>query len=447
MAEYAFFAKKADRWGKDMASLWGNFNICPQLHWLELPCHSQAELFSISSLKVWGVHKNPTATLLLVWVEDVKRDRCYSISLVWVHPNQVRAATMEEAVDKLTAFTSSGANWSYALAQLCNDPHHAPLPKNKHLGVLPWGKAQETFSGWISQLEVYQLLAASPQVVYPIGLNGYDELIITTLPEPLDSSISLMTSEHIYLGIDIPSPPDKKMPPLKDIPTILVTSPPKSEGSMTIEVSNLLSRAVLEASSCESQHSSQRRPTTAVIFMSPPQKPEDLPWPADTSSQASIDEGEASLEDVPSNISPIAASSRSGSISPRVDLVELWTNANKALDDLLSTKGSIDARRQRAVCELGMMLCQNESQVATMIKEAIVICSQTTLDIRTACSQSLLKAKTSYLAVVKEAKTTRGHLVQEAKATCSKAICEAEVLKISQAAMLHKEHGKYMRDL
>ena len=52
MTEYAFFAEKADRWGKDMASLWGNFNICPQLHQLELPCHFQAELFSISGLKV-----------------------------------------------------------------------------------------------------------------------------------------------------------------------------------------------------------------------------------------------------------------------------------------------------------------------------------------------------------------------------------------------------------
>ena len=26
MTEYAFFAEKADRWGKDMASLLGNFN-------------------------------------------------------------------------------------------------------------------------------------------------------------------------------------------------------------------------------------------------------------------------------------------------------------------------------------------------------------------------------------------------------------------------------------
>ena len=201
------------------------------------------------------------------------------------------------------------------------------------------------------------------------------------------------------------------MPPLEDIPTILVTSPPKSEGSMTTEVSNLLTQAVLEASSCESQHSSPRRQTTAVIFMSPSWKPEDPPQPADTSSQASINEGKASLEDIPTNISPIATISGSGGISPPVDLAELWTNANKALDELLSTKGAIDAWRQTTVWELGVMLCQNQSQAAALIKEARVICCQTTLDIQTSCSQSLLETKTSYLAAVKEARTTRGHLV------------------------------------
>ena len=139
-----------------------------------------------------------------------------------------------------------------------------------------------------------------------------------------------------------------------------------------------------------------------MFFMSPPQKPEDPPQPAntDTSSQASINEGEASLEDIPTNISLIAAISKSESISPLVDLTELRTNANKAIDELLSTKGSIDTRRWRAVRELGMMLHQNESQAATSIKEARVICSQMTLDVWTACLQSILEAKTGYLAVV-----------------------------------------------
>ena len=110
-------------------------------------------------------------------------------------------------MEGLTAYTSSGVDWPYALAQLCEDPHHAPLPKNKSLGILFQGKAQETFGGQISQVEICQLLATGPQVVYPIGLNGHDESIITTLPDLLGSGISLIPSKHIYLEIDIPSPP------------------------------------------------------------------------------------------------------------------------------------------------------------------------------------------------------------------------------------------------
>ena len=133
--------------------------------------------------------------------------RQYGISLVWVHPNQVRAPTIEEAAESSTAYTSSGVNWPVTLAQLCEDPHHAPLPKNRHLGILPQGKVQETFCVQVSQLKVCQLLATSPQVIYPIGLNGHNEPIITTLPDLLGSSISLIASKHNYLEIDIPSPP------------------------------------------------------------------------------------------------------------------------------------------------------------------------------------------------------------------------------------------------
>ena len=372
-----------------MASLQGNLNICPHLYWLELPCHSQAELFSISSHNV---------AYLLVQVKNTIKDRQYGISLVWVNPNLVRAATMEEVVKKLTGWTSIGTDWSYALALLYECPCHAPLPKDKHLGILPQGKAEETPYGRISQIEVHQLLAAGPQVVYPIGLNGHDEPIITTLLKPLDSGISLIASEHVYLEIDIPSPPveepDQKIPPLGQVSTILITSPhkspPKSEGNMTTEVSNLLFWAALEASSCESKCSSPRRPTTAAVLMTPPWKPEGPLQAVDTSSQVSIGEVKASLENIPANISPIAAVSRSGSISPSVDLVELWTNANRALDDLLNTKWSIDTRRQRAVWELGVILCQNESQTGASIKKTKVICSEVTLDGWTACPQLIL---------------------------------------------------------
>ena len=373
---------------------------------------------------------------------------------------------MEEAVEELTACPTRGADWPYALAWLYKGPHHTPLPKDGHLGILPQRGAEETPCGWISQLEVCQLLAAGPQIIFPVGLNGLDEPIITTLPELLASSVSLTASKYIYLRIDIPSPPveelDQKISPLGKVSTLLIASPhkpsPKSEGSMTMEVSNLLSQAVLEASSCESEHSFPRRPTPAVVLMTPPQKPEGQIWPVDTSSQASIEEMEASLEGIHASISPIAAVSITGSISPPEHIMELWTSANKALHDLLTTKASIDAHQQRAMWELNIALHQSQSKAAASIKEAKAACSQATLnahatcswltlEAKTNCSWAILEAKTTCSMAVKKATTTRGHMVQKAKATCSKSISELEAHRVLQAELLHREHGSIMWDL
>ena len=177
---------------------------------------------------------------------STNEDRQYGISLVWVNPKQTRASTMEEAVETLAAYPSSGTDWLYALAQLYKGSHHAPLPKDKHLGILPQGKAEETSCGQISQLDVYQLLSTGPQVVYPSGLNGHDEPVITTLPELLSSGTSIIASEHLYLEIGIPpkEESDTKALPIGKASIIQTTnpckSPPKLEGSMTAEVNHLL---------------------------------------------------------------------------------------------------------------------------------------------------------------------------------------------------------------
>ena len=150
-----------------------------------------------------------------------------------------------------------------------------------------WGHSPcATPQGWdrggpcrqISQLKVCQLLATGPQVISPLGLNGHDELIITSLPELLASDVNLTAGKSIYLGIDIPShlveELDQILLPLGEVSTILLASPhkspPKLEGSMTMEVGNLLSQAMLEVSSCGSKHSSPRRPSPVVVPMIPP---------------------------------------------------------------------------------------------------------------------------------------------------------------------------------
>ena len=86
-----------------MITVWGNFDICPHLNCLDLPSHSPAELISISSFKVWGNTLDPQCNMayLLVCLGDTTEERQYSVSLVWVNPNQTRTSTMEEAVEKL----------------------------------------------------------------------------------------------------------------------------------------------------------------------------------------------------------------------------------------------------------------------------------------------------------------------------------------------------------
>ena len=159
-------------------------------------------------------------------------DKHYGISIVWANSNQVRAASMEEAVKKLSACTSCGTEWPYPLAWLHKGTYHMPLPKDGHLGVLPQRGVEEAPCRQISQLEVHQLLAAGPQVIYPVGLNGQDEPVITSLPEPVASSVSLTTSKSIYFGIDIPSSLveelDQRILPLEEVSTILVANPHKS---------------------------------------------------------------------------------------------------------------------------------------------------------------------------------------------------------------------------
>ena len=240
---------------------------------------------------------------------------------------------------------------------------HVPLPKGKHLGILPRGKVEETSCGWISQLNVYQLLSASPQVVYPSGLNGHNGPVITTLPEPLSSGMSIIASEHPYLEIDIPpnGESDTNVLPIGEVSIIQTTNlhnpPPNPEGSIAAQVNHLLDQAMEEAASHKSKQSSLKKITEAVATTSPPQKSEVTVPPVDTSSQASMEEAEGSLEGIPANISPVAAIYSSRSANPPVDPSELQANANRAIDNMLHLKRSLDIKRQRATWELGGLYC------------------------------------------------------------------------------------------
>ena len=174
MTEFAFFDGKEERWGKKMRAVWGDLSICPCLDSLELQYHSPGELASISCLKVWGDILEPHNDMayLLVCTEGGSEAESYGMALVWTSLHQAWVSMMEEALGTLSACISSGPDWPYIFAQLYKGSNHTPLPKDKHLGILPQGKAKESPHGQISQLEVCWLLSARPQVVYPAGLNG-----------------------------------------------------------------------------------------------------------------------------------------------------------------------------------------------------------------------------------------------------------------------------------
>ena len=187
-----------------------------------------------------------------------------------------------------------------------------------------------------------------------MSLNGGDQPVTINLPEPLHSSSSVTTNEHPHMRIDIPllSPeePECTTPPLGGACTILVVTTPKTlwkpRISLRAEVDDLLDQAVVDNSSPESEHSTTGKVATAEVVMSLSHKSE-APTPLiDTSSQASVEEGEASLESNPVTISPTVAVYSSCSGSPTVDLMELQTDGNLATDHMLSVKRSMDLKRQ-----------------------------------------------------------------------------------------------------
>ena len=66
-----------------------------------------------------------------------------------------------------------------------------------------------------------------------------------------------------------------------------------------------------------------------------------------------------------------------------MDPSELWANANRAIDNMLHLKRSLDVKRQRATWELGVILHQSESQGAASIAAAKAVYSQAVLEAKT----------------------------------------------------------------
>ena len=423
MTKFEFFANREERWGDSMRALWGNLSICPILDHMDLPYHMVGELLSISCLKVWGNTQKPQDSMayLLVKVEDASEVEDYSMALVWISPHQAQASMMMEALGILSTCTSSGPDWPYVLTQLYEDTNHVPLPKDKHLGILPQGKV-ESPCGQISQLEVCQLLSAGLQVIYLVGLNGGNQSVTINLPELLYGGSSVTTDKHPYMKIDIPSPTleeqDGANLPLGGGHTTQAIDTPKTPWKPRItlmaEVGDLLTRGMTEDYDREPEHSAMEKELATKADISPPPKTEVPALPFDTSSQANVPETEASIESNPINDSPTAVANSSHSDSPTMDLLELQANANLAINHMLSIKRSSELKRQWAIWDFKVSLHQWEAEAAATNKRAKIVCSRKDLQARVKCGKAVMRAKYDYRVAVQEARAVRCNELEEA---------------------------------
>ena len=311
MSEFEFFLGREDRWGNSMQVLLGSLWICPPLDHIGLPHHTAEELHSISCLKVWGDVQKPHQGMayLLVRINDTSDAGTYCMALVWISPLQARVSLMVEALEILSSLTLEGFDWPYIFLQLYEGANHTPLPRDKHICVLSQGKA-ESPSGWISQLEIPGLLSTRLSVVFPIGLNGGNQLVTINLPESLHTGSSVTTDEHPYIEVNIPMPILEEQDHVSlsldekcDIPTINQPKTPwKPRVTLTVEVNDLLDWGMMDNYDWELEHSVTEEVPTTEVDASPPLKMDTTVLPLDTSSQASAAEMEASVGSNPIGI-------------------------------------------------------------------------------------------------------------------------------------------------
>ena len=157
---------------------------------------------------------------------------------------------------KLTLLTTSGKNWAYAFVWLTGDAQHVPLPEEGHVRTMVKGSPSRNTCSHLIQLEVHLLFQLDNWVVYPEGLNGGLEPVVTPLPESLACGMSVL-DKPTFLQVDLSqfttgdSVPKASAPcqasTLTSPTHFTMEDPPKAESqiNMTTEVQDLLSCTVL----------------------------------------------------------------------------------------------------------------------------------------------------------------------------------------------------------
>ena len=107
-----------------------------------------------------------------------------------------------------------------------------------------------------------------------------------------------------------------------------------------------------------------KKTRSLALAVALPLKPEDPAKLVDTSSQVSTPKDaemdNPMLEEIHAFLPPLVETSGPSGEAPSVDVAQLQEEANKALDHLLATRSSLDARWMKQVSDFGMALCQIE---------------------------------------------------------------------------------------
>ena len=179
----------------------------------------------------------------------------------------------------------------------------------------------------------------------------------------------------------------------------------------------------------------------------PPHKAEVLAPPLDTSSQASVEEVETSLESNSINVHPTTDACSSRSDSPMIDLMELQVDTNLATNYMLSLKRSSDLKRQCAIQNFEASLHQQEAKESTANERAKIIHSRRNLNTMVGCTKAVMAAKYNYRMAIQEARTIRCNQLQESETAYSEAVGENAAARSTQSAKLCREHVEHMHEL
>ena len=355
MSEFEFFKERADRWGNSMKALWSSLEICPPTEHIDLPCHMVGELHSTGHLKVWGdTHKLHLGMVyLLVQVDDTSEAGNYGLAVVWISSCQARMDSMGEALESLSSLTSEGSDWPYILIQLLEGANHTPLPKDRHVCVLPQGEVGSP-SGQISQLKICRLLSNGLLVVFLMELNRGDQSVTICLPESLHTGSSITTDEYPYIEVNIPTliPEEQSHAnsPLGEKQDSATTDqskvPWKPRITLMAEITDLVNRGMADNYEQESDHSAVAEVPSTEVDTLPPLKREKPILLLNTHSQTSTAEMEASGESNPASTSPMAAAHSSHSSSPIAHLSKLQSDVHLAVNSMFTTKRSSDFEMQ-----------------------------------------------------------------------------------------------------